>query len=109
MKTTRPRKKKRFLSKKKRILDRDVVIDYKRIDILKRFVTERGKIIPRRISGASSMQQRRICTEVKRARFLALLPYSISHKHEKGFLGEAAMYAHVPLALRQRSDFQPQT
>ncbi len=50
-------------------------IDYKDIKLLRRFLTERGKIIPRRISSVSSGKQRELAKAVKRARFLALLPY----------------------------------
>ena len=52
------RRKKRLLFRRKRTLDPNIVIDYKNPDILKRFVTDRGKIIPRRISGATAKQQR---------------------------------------------------
>ena len=55
------RKKRRLLFRRKRTLDPNIVIDYKNPDILKRFVTDRGKIIPRRISGATASQQRAIC------------------------------------------------
>jgi small subunit ribosomal protein S18 len=50
-------------------------IDYKDIDLLKRFVTERGKISPRRNTGTSAKFQRMLATAVKRARHVALLPY----------------------------------
>lgn len=82
------RKKKRMLSRKKRSLDPSIVIDYKDGDLLRRFVTERGKIIPRRISGATQEQQRKLTIAIKRARFLGLLPYSVSHVTERGFSGE---------------------
>ena len=82
------RKKKRMLSRKKRSLDPSIVIDYKDGDLLRRFVTERGKIIPRRISGATQEQQRKLTVAIKRARFLGLLPYSVSHNTERGFAGE---------------------
>ena len=82
------RKKKRMLSRKKRSLDPSIVIDYKDGDLLRRFVTERGKIIPRRISGATQEQQRKLTVAIKRARFLGLLPYSVSHTSERGFSGE---------------------
>ena len=82
------RKKKRMLSRKKRSLDPSIVIDYKDGDLLRRFVTERGKIIPRRISGATQEQQRQLTVAIKRARFLGLLPYSVSHVSERGFAGE---------------------
>ncbi|MCW5964976.1 MAG: 30S ribosomal protein S18 [Bryobacterales bacterium] len=51
-------------------------IDYKDTELLKRFVTERGKIIPRRISGASAQDQRRLRTAIKRARNIAMLPFA---------------------------------
>jgi small subunit ribosomal protein S18 len=50
-------------------------IDYKDVDLLRKFITERGKILPRRISGLTAKQQRDLTTVVKRARMLALLPY----------------------------------
>src|SRR5690606_10457525 len=62
----------------------------KKPDTLKRFITDRGKIIPRRISGATAEQQREITTAIKRARYLSLLPYSVAHRPERGFAGEMA-------------------
>lgn len=50
-------------------------IDWKDVDFLRRFVPERGKILPRRISGVSAKDQRRIARAIKRARTMALLPY----------------------------------
>ena len=50
-------------------------IDYKDEKLLKRFITERGKIIPRRISGTSTYYQRQLATAIKRARHMAILPY----------------------------------
>ncbi len=50
-------------------------IDWKDTDYLKRFVPERGKIMPRRISGVSAKDQRRIAKAIKRARAIALLPF----------------------------------
>lgn len=50
-------------------------IDWKDVDYLKRFVPERSKIMPRRISGVSAKDQRRIARAIKRARIMALLPY----------------------------------
>jgi|GEM_PF-252050 len=84
-------RRKRLLGRRKRVMDIHTVIDHKRPDILKRFVTERGKIIPRRVSGASAKQQRKICTAVKRARFLGILPYAISHRGERGFSGMVSL------------------
>ena len=84
------KKRRRILMRRKRTLDPNIVIDYKKPDGLKRFITDRGKIIPRRISGATSEQQRAITTAIKRARYLGLLPYSVAHRPERGFAGEMA-------------------
>jgi len=56
-------------------------VDYKDLNILKGFITEHGKIIPSRITGTKSRYQRQLNTAIKRARFLALLPYTDSHKN----------------------------
>ena len=56
------------------------VIDYKDIPMLKHYVTESGKIVPSRITGTSAKYQRQLATAIKRSRFLALLPYTDSHK-----------------------------
>jgi small subunit ribosomal protein S18 len=50
-------------------------IDYKDVELLRKFITERGKILPRRITGLTARQQRDINTAIKRARMLALLPF----------------------------------
>ena len=50
-------------------------IDYKDIDLLKLFITEQGKILPRRLTGTSLKFQRKVSVAVKRARHLALMPY----------------------------------
>lgn len=50
-------------------------IDYKDIELLRKFITERGKLLPRRITGLTAKQQRDLTTAVKRARILALLPF----------------------------------
>ncbi|WP_092402711.1 MULTISPECIES: 30S ribosomal protein S18 [Candidatus Ichthyocystis] len=55
-------------------------IDYKDVDLLSSFVTETGKIIPARLTGTSASYQRQLTTAIKRARFLALLPYTDAHK-----------------------------
>ena len=56
--------------------DKNAKVDYKDQSTLKYFVTERGKIIPRRISGNCAKHQREVATAVKRARMLAILPYT---------------------------------
>ncbi len=53
-----------------------MVLDYKDAKVLRNFVTERGKIIPRRIFGTCATHQRQVCEAIKRARHIALLPYS---------------------------------
>lgn len=50
-------------------------IDYKDVETLSRFITERGKIIPRRITGVSYRYQKLLCSAIKRARHIALLPF----------------------------------
>jgi len=55
--------------------DKESVVDYKDVETLKKYVSERGKILPRRITGACAMHQRAITTAVKRARTVALMPF----------------------------------
>ena len=50
-------------------------IDYKDVDLLKKFITERGKILPRRLTGLTARQQRDLTNAVKRVRIVALLPF----------------------------------
>ena len=56
-----------------------VSIDYKDLATLKNYVAENGKIVPSRITGTKARYQRQLATAIKRARFLALLPYTDSH------------------------------
>jgi len=55
-------------------------IDYKDLDTLKQYISETGKIVPSRITGTKAKYQRQLATAIKRARNLALLPYTDSHK-----------------------------
>jgi len=55
-------------------------IDYKDLDTLKAYITETGKIVPSRITGTKAKYQRQLATAVKRARYVALLPYTDSHE-----------------------------
>lgn len=55
--------------------DKAESIDYKEVDKLKKYVTDRGKILPKRITGTCAMHQREVTTAIKRARIVALLPY----------------------------------
>lgn len=58
--------------------EKELVIDYKNPQLLKNFLTDRGKIIPARISGLTARQQRSLTKAIKRARMLALLPFTSS-------------------------------
>ena len=55
-------------------------IDYKELEVLKQYITETGKIVPSRITGTKAKYQRQLATAIKRARYLALLPYTDSHQ-----------------------------
>jgi len=75
----RPRGKKRLFHRRKVCrfcVDHINDIDYKDIKTLRNFVTERGKIVPRRISGNCAKHQRLLTQTIMRARFMALLPYT---------------------------------
>ncbi|MBO6558317.1 MAG: 30S ribosomal protein S18 [Pseudomonadales bacterium] len=54
-------------------------IDYKDIELLKAYISETGKIVPSRITGTKAKYQRQLAKAIKRARYLALLPYTDSH------------------------------
>lgn len=54
-------------------------IDYKDVETLKRFLNDQGKILPRRVTGTSAKFQRQYATAVRRARFLALIPYVVEN------------------------------
>lgn len=56
--------------------DKNKTIDYKDLNTLKKFVSERGKILPRRVTGCCAKHQRAVTEEIKKARQVALLPYS---------------------------------
>ena len=56
--------------------NKDLVLDYKNADQLKKFINEKGKILPRRATGACAKHQREITTAVKRARHIAIIPYT---------------------------------
>jgi len=73
--------KKRPMRRRKKVCvfcgDKNNEIDYKDVNKLKRYVSERGKILPRRITGTCAKHQRTLTVAVKRARHVALMPYSI--------------------------------
>lgn len=74
-------RKKRFQKRKscKFCEEKVEFIDYKEGKLLKMFITDRGKIIPRRITGNCAKHQRSLTTAIKRARNIALLPFAASH------------------------------
>ncbi|WP_027183444.1 30S ribosomal protein S18 [Desulfovibrio inopinatus] len=77
--------KKRFTPRKKFCrfcANKNLPVDYKRADILKDFITDRGKIIARRITGTCAKCQRRLTVEIKRARQMALIYYTATHSTE---------------------------
>lgn len=66
----------RFFKKKTcKFCDMCRVPDYKEFDFLKKFITDQGKILPRRITGTSAKHQRSLALEIKKARYMALLPF----------------------------------
>ena len=74
-----PRQQKKLFTRKKVCrfcADKELVINYKDVKTLRNFVTERGKIIPRRIVGTCATHQRQLSEAIKQARHIALLPYS---------------------------------
>jgi small subunit ribosomal protein S18 len=62
--------------------DKNLPLDYKRPDILREYITERGKIIARRITGTCAPHQRALTLEIKRARQMALLFYTATHSSD---------------------------
>ena len=58
-------------------MDKVVAIDYKDVNVLKKYITERGKILPRRISGNCAKHQRMLTLAIKRARNIAFLPFTM--------------------------------
>ncbi|MBR6293200.1 MAG: 30S ribosomal protein S18 [Lachnospiraceae bacterium] len=73
--------RKRIIRRKKKVcsfcVEAGAVIDYKDVNRLKKYISERGKILPRRISGTCAKHQRALTVAIKRARHLSLLPYSV--------------------------------
>ena len=71
-----PKKHCRFCSNK----EQETLVDYKNINLLRGFITERGKILPSRVSGNCFYHQRRLASQIKLARSMALLPYCQLHR-----------------------------
>jgi len=61
------------------LVEKDLKCDYKEVSVLKGFVTERSKIVPRRINGNTAVWQRRVSLAIKRARILGFLPFTVAH------------------------------
>jgi small subunit ribosomal protein S18 len=78
----RPVKRRQFTRTKmcRFCADSSLKIDYKEPDILRGFLTERGKIVPRRISGNCAKHQRKLTTAIRRARNIALLPFTVPRR-----------------------------
>ncbi len=76
----RARRKRRFFRKKvcRFCADKIKEVDYKDVKRLRGYLTERGKIVPARVTGTCAKHQRQLSRAVKRARFLGLLPYTIT-------------------------------
>ncbi|MDR1930673.1 MAG: 30S ribosomal protein S18 [Treponema sp.] len=74
-KTGRGKGKAYFKKKVCRFCTQKLTIDYKDADMLRRFITERGKILPRRMTGTCAKHQRVLAAAIKRARIIALLPF----------------------------------
>jgi len=100
--------------KRKLELPRDFVFDYKSADHLKRFTTDRGKLLPRRMTGLSRINQKQLERSLKRARKLALLPYTI-HNFKVDFNALAAQrqassemrYSRGGYGGRSHRDYRP--
>ncbi len=75
-KSDSPMRKKGGMRRRKKVCGKDNVIDYKDVNKLKRYVSERGKILPRRITGNCAKHQRALTVAIKRARHVALMPYT---------------------------------
>ena len=80
--STEPRRRKSEIIIKRdcKLCEDQVTLDYKQADILKKFMTERGKILPRRFSGNCAKHQRKVGTAIKRARMIALMPFTVTGK-----------------------------
>jgi len=81
------RERKRYVPKRKVCpfcVDKSRKIDYKEVDMLRRFVSDRGKMEPRHRTGVCAKHQRLLSESLKRARYLALLPYTADHVRSSG-------------------------
>ena len=109
----RPRGKRQFFRKKKVCkfcVEKIDLIDYKRADILSQFVQERGKILPRRMTGVCARHQRWLGVAIKRARNIALLPFagSAAGSSAPRAVDPAKAQAHPPVAPQSTPPATPQ-
>ena len=84
----RGRPERRFFSRPKFCQfcsDKELSIDYKKVDLLKRYITDDGKIRPRRQTGTCAKHQREVAAAIKRARHIALLPFTGKYWEEGHF------------------------
>jgi small subunit ribosomal protein S18 len=76
----KPSQRKKFFVRRRKVCkfcaEKLEYVDWKDVKLLQSFIPERGKILPRRISGTCALHQRKLQTAIKRARFVALLPYA---------------------------------
>ena len=70
--------KRRYVRKKfcRFCAEKELQLDYKNVYMIKQFISERGKIVPRRISGVCALHQRKLTVEIKKARVVALIPFT---------------------------------
>ena len=82
MQKRHPQKSKRSFYQKRKVCrfcgDTNLIITYRDFNTIRHFITERGKIIPRRISGTCAKHQRRLSQAIKRARVLSIVPFTVS-------------------------------
>jgi len=71
--------------------EKSAFVDYKDVGPLRQYISERGKIVPRRISGNCALHQRQVTLAIKRARNMALLPFSTSHATDQ-YIAETSRY-----------------
>ncbi len=84
---SRPMKRRRRVYVRRKVCrfcaDKNLVMDYKDVDLLRHFITEHGKILPRRITGTCAKHQRKLTTAIKNARIMALIPFTSDHALER--------------------------
>jgi small subunit ribosomal protein S18 len=75
------RKERKYFAKKRvcRFCTQDIEVDYKNVELLSRYISERKKILTRRSSGLCAYHQRALATAIKRARVMSLLPFTVLH------------------------------